>query len=136
MDAAGIHKMGAVFGVEVIKIRHVLEVVGVFAALLHGGVGNHVVAVFRDLQVNALLGQNVFHGVQNFGVRGGGGGDLQGDRFGGRGAGGGSGTGRAGSRRAGSRRAGAGVSAGGKRSGEAKGQRQSKQFSFHQLFLH
>ena len=45
-----------------------LEVVGVHFAILHNGVGNHVVGVLGDLQGPAVLGQHVAGDLQNFRV--------------------------------------------------------------------
>ena len=75
--------MGAFLLVEALQIGDVLEVVGVFLALFHSGVGNDVIAVLMDLQVNALLSQNIHHLLQDLGVGGGGGGHVQHHRLGG-----------------------------------------------------
>ena len=69
--------MGAALGVEVIQIGDVLEVVGVLLTVLHSGVGDHIVAVLMDLQVNTLLCQNGNALFQNFGVGRGRGGYVQ-----------------------------------------------------------
>ena len=77
MDAGHAHQVGAVLSVEVVQIGDVLEVVGVLGALFHSGVGDHIVAVDMDFQVDALLGQNGHALLQNFGVGRGGGGHVQ-----------------------------------------------------------
>ena len=69
--------MGAAGGVEVIQIGDVLEVVGVLIAVLHGGIGHHIVAVLMNLQVDALFGQNGYALLQDLGVGGGRGGHVQ-----------------------------------------------------------
>ena len=79
MDAGHAHQMGAAGLVELLQIGQVLEVVGVLVAVLHGGVGHHVVAVLVDHQLDALLRQDGHALVQNLGVGGGGGGHRQGD---------------------------------------------------------
>ena len=50
--------MRATGGIEIIQIGDVLEVVGVLVAVLHSGVGDHIVAVLVDYQINSLLLQN------------------------------------------------------------------------------
>ena len=77
VDAGHAHQVGAVLSVEVVQIGDVLEVVGVLGALLHGGVGDHIVAVDVDLQVNALLFQDGNADFQNFGVGSGGSSHVQ-----------------------------------------------------------
>ena len=79
MNAGDAHQMGAAGGVEVVQIRNVLEVVGVLLAVLNSGVGNHIVAVLVDLQVDALLGQNGYALLQDLGVGRGRSGHVQGD---------------------------------------------------------
>ena len=62
------YDVSALLGVEVVQIGLVLEVVGIQAAVLHGGVGHHVVVEFHDLQSYVMLGQNGGGILQNLGV--------------------------------------------------------------------
>ena len=70
--------MGALFGVEVIKIGGVLEVVGVNGAVLHDGVGNNVVVVGLNVEGDVLFGKDLFGDLEDLGVGRGGGGDGDG----------------------------------------------------------
>ena len=70
--------MGAVLGVEVLQIGQVLEVVGVHGAVIHHGVGYHVVVVALDIQCDVLGGQDLLGDFQDLGVGRGGGGDGDG----------------------------------------------------------
>ena len=131
MDAGDAHQMGAAGGVEVIQIRDVLEVVGVLIAVLHSGIGHHIVAVLVDLQVDALLGQNGYALLQDLGVGGGRGSYVQSDgllrlrRLLGLRVIGGVGLGRV-----------IGLAAaGGEGQGQRQGQQSGKNLVFHVLFL-
>ena len=59
MDGGDGDDVGAVFGVEVIEVGEMLEVVGVHGAVLHHVVGNHIVAVFLNVEGDVLGGENV-----------------------------------------------------------------------------
>lgn len=61
VDAHGLHmntgnsnQMGTLFGVEVVQIRLMLEVVGVYLTVLDDLVGDHIVVVLLDIQRDAL----------------------------------------------------------------------------------
>ena len=103
--------MGAAGLVELLQIGQVLEVVGVLVAVLHGGVGHHVVAVLVDHQLDALLRQDGHALVQNLGVGGGRGGHRQGDGLSGIAA------------------------AGGQGQAQGQAQQQGQQLLFHVSFL-
>ena len=83
MDETGGDEISAVGGVEAVHIGGVLEVVGVQGAVLQGGVGQYIVVIDHDLQVNALLGQGGLDDLQQLAVRCGAGADDQLDRLGG-----------------------------------------------------
>ena len=118
-----------------------LEVVGVNLAALGDEVGLDVVAELNNLEVDALLGQNLLGHVQNLGMGRGGGSDLQGrtGQFAGLGGGLGSLGGSCGALGGGSLRGcGDGISrsggaAGGQRQGQRSGERCRNQF-FHGKF--
>lgn len=78
VDRADADQMGAVLLVEAVEVGGVLEVVGIDLAALGDKVGLHIVAELNDLQVDALLGQNLLGHIQDLGMGRGGGGDLQG----------------------------------------------------------
>ena len=78
VDSADADEMGAVLLVEAVEVGGVLEVVGIDLAALGDKVGLHIVAELNDLQVDALLGQNLLGHIQDLGMGRGGGGDLQG----------------------------------------------------------
>lgn len=80
-------------------------------AVLHGGVGHHVVAVLVDHQLDALLRQDGHALVQNLGVGGGRGGHRQGDGLSGIAA------------------------AGGQGQAQGQAQQQGQQLLFHVSFL-
>ena len=73
--------MGASLGVEIVQIGDVLEKVRRLVAVLHSGVGEDVVGILGDHQFDALFLQDIHALVQNFGMRGGGSGNLEGGRF-------------------------------------------------------
>ena len=68
MDGGGADQVGAVAGVELVHVGDMLEVVGVQVAVLHRGVGLNVVVEDRDLQGDALLGQQLLDHLQDLGV--------------------------------------------------------------------
>ena len=121
--------MGAAGLVELLQIGQVLEVVGVLVAVLHGGVGHHVVAVLVDHQLDALLRQDGHALVQNLGVGGGRGGHRQGDGLSGIAARLGGGTVISGAAVIG------GAAAGGQGQAQGQAQQQGQQFLFHVSFL-
>ena len=79
MHAGDAHQVGAVLFIEVVQIRNVLEVVGVILAVFNSGVGDDIVAVLGDLQVDALLSQDGHALLQDLSVGRGRSADLQGD---------------------------------------------------------
>ena len=105
-----------------------LEVVGILSTLLHGGVGDHIVAVDMDLQVDALLGQDGYALLQDLSVGSGGSGNVQHGGFRGSLSGG---FGLSGLLRGG--RGLLGAAAGGQGQAQHQGQCQSQQF-FHCSF--
>ena len=133
--------MGAVLLVEAVEVGGVLEVVGVNLAALGDEVGLDVVAELNNLEVDALLGQNLLGHVQDLGMGRGGGSDLQGrtGQFAGLGGGLGSLGGSCGALGGGSLRGcGDGISrsggaASGQRQGQRSGERCRNQF-FHGKF--
>ena len=136
VDRADADQMGAVFLVEAVEVGGVLEVVGVNLAVLGDEVGLDVVAELNNLEVDALLGQNLLGHIQNLGVGRGGGGDLQGRTGQLTGLGGGLGSRGRSSRALGG--CGDGISrsggaAGGQRQGQRSGERCRNQF-FHGKF--
>ena len=64
--------VGTLLGVEVVKVRSVLEVVCQNGAVLYDGVGNDVVVVDLDVKGDALLGKDVRCNLKDLGVRSGG----------------------------------------------------------------
>ena len=58
MDRENRNDVSAVFGVEVIEVRGVLEVVGQDGAVLYNIIGDNIVAVLLDIQGDVLRGQN------------------------------------------------------------------------------
>ena len=141
VDRADADQMGTVLLVEAVEVGGVLEVVGVNLAALGDEVGLDVVAELNNLEVDALLGQNLLGHVQNLGMGRGGGSDLQGrtGQFAGLGGGLGSLGGSCGALGGGSLRGcGDGISrsggaAGGQRQGQRSGERCRNQF-FHGKF--
>lgn len=69
MDCADRHKVSALFFVEVVKVRSVLEVVCVYGAVLNNGVGNYIVVVGLNIESYAFFGENLLCNFENFGVR-------------------------------------------------------------------
>ena len=65
------HQMGAVALIEVIQVGDVLEVVGIQLTAFHRGIGNDVIVELRDLQGDALLGQQIPDHFQDLSVRAG-----------------------------------------------------------------
>ena len=57
VDAGNRHQMGALFGVEVVQIRLMLEVVGIALTVLDDVVGDHIVVVLLNIQRDALGGR-------------------------------------------------------------------------------
>ena len=128
--------MGTVLLVEAVEVGGVLEVVGINLAALGDEVGLDVIAELNNLEVDALLGQNLLGHVQNLGVGRGGGGDLQGRTGQFAGLGGGLGSRGRSSRALGGGSDGIGRSggaAGGQRQGQRSGERCRNQF-FHGKF--
>ena len=68
VDAGDRHQMGALFLIEVVQIRLMLEVVGVALAVLDDGVGDHIVVVLLNVQRDALGGQDVLADLQHLAV--------------------------------------------------------------------
>lgn len=54
MDRENRNDVSAVFGIEVIEVRGVLEVVGQDGAVLYNIIGDNIVAVLLDIQVMSL----------------------------------------------------------------------------------
>lgn len=67
--------MSAVFGVEVIEVRGVLEVVGQDGAVLYNIIGDNIVAVLLDIQGDVLRGQDFLGNSQDLSVGSGGSGN-------------------------------------------------------------
>ncbi len=61
-------EMGTLFGVEVVQIRLMLEVVGVYLTVLDDQVGDHIVVVLLDIQRDALGGQDLLADLQDLAV--------------------------------------------------------------------
>ena len=75
MDGKNRNDVSAVFGVEVIEVRGVLEVVGQDGAVLYNIIGDNIVAVLLDIQGDVLRGQDLLGNGQNLGVGSGGSGN-------------------------------------------------------------
>ena len=60
--------MGTLFGVEVVQIRLMLEVVGVYLTVLDDLVGDHIVVVLLDIQRDALGGKDLLAHLQHLAV--------------------------------------------------------------------
>lgn len=60
MDCADRHKVSALFFVEVVKVRGVLEVVCVYGAVLNNGVGNYIVVVGLNIESYAFSARICF----------------------------------------------------------------------------
>lgn len=69
MDCADRNKVSALFFIEVVKVRSVLEVVCVYGAVLNNGVGNYIVVVGLNIESYAFFGENLLCNFKNFGVR-------------------------------------------------------------------
>lgn len=69
MNCADRHKVSALFFVEVVKVRGVLEVVCVYGAVLNNGVGNYIVIVGLNIESYAFFGENLLSDFENFRVR-------------------------------------------------------------------
>ena len=82
VDQAGGDQIGAVGGVEAVEIGGVLEVVGVQRAVLQRGVGQNVVVIDHDVELDALFGQCGLDKLQQLGVGGGAGADGELDALG------------------------------------------------------
>ena len=61
--------MSALFFVEVVKVRSVLEVVCVYGAVLNNGIGNYIVVVGLNIESYAFFGENLLCNFENFSVR-------------------------------------------------------------------
>ena len=75
MDRENRNDVSAVFGVEVIEVRGVLEVVGQDGAVLYNIIGDNIVAVLLDIQGDVLRGQNFLDNSQDLSVGSGGSGN-------------------------------------------------------------
>ena len=60
--------MGTLFGVEVVQIRLMLEVVGVYLTVLDDLVGDHIVVVLLNIQRDALGGKDLLAHLQHLAV--------------------------------------------------------------------
>ena len=69
MDCRYGNKLCTVFGVEVLEIREMLEVIGVELAAVYNVVRLNVVGIFLDVKRNILILENILYNCQNFGVR-------------------------------------------------------------------
>ena len=69
MDCRYGNKLCTVFGVEVLEIREMLEVVCVELAAVYNVVRLNVVGIFLDVKRNILLLEYILYNRQNFGVR-------------------------------------------------------------------
>ena len=69
MDIGRVHKVGALLFVEVVKIREVLEVVGVHFAAVDHLVRLDIVGEFHDLERDTEVGKDRFGNFQNLCVR-------------------------------------------------------------------
>ena len=78
MDRENRNDVSAVFGVEVIEVRGVLEVVGQDGAVLYNIIGDNIVAVLLDIQGDVLRGQNFLGNSQDLSVGSGGSGNGDG----------------------------------------------------------
>ena len=65
MNHGNAYQVGVVFGIEGFQIRNVLEVVGIHFAVFHHIVGNHIVGILGDLQIPAVLGQDILGDLQD-----------------------------------------------------------------------
>ena len=81
VDARNGHQMGTLFGIEVVEVRDMLEVVGVDFAAVHYQIGLHIVFKLGDLQRPAFLGKDFGGFCQNLRVRHGRGGYGDGALF-------------------------------------------------------
>ena len=133
VDSADADQMGAVLLVKAVKVGGVLEVVGIDLAALGDKVGLHIVAELNDLQVDALLGQNLLGHIQDLGMGRGGGGDLQGRAGQLAGFGGGLRSTGSSAFSGGSLGGGGGGAAGGEAQGQSSGKRCRNEF-FHDIF--
>ena len=73
--------VGTVLGIEIIKVRGVLEVVGVHGAVFDDGVGHDVVVVGLDIEGDVLLGKDRLGNLKDLSVRGRGSGNRDGRVF-------------------------------------------------------
>ena len=51
--------MGSVFRIEIIQVRSMLEVVGIYLSALYHIVGLYVIGVLNDIQGDVFLRQNL-----------------------------------------------------------------------------
>ena len=68
MNAGNSDQMGTLFGVEVVQIRLMLEIVGVYLTVLDDLVGDHIVVVLLDIQRDALGGKDLLAHLQHLAV--------------------------------------------------------------------
>ena len=66
MDAAGIYQMSALFFIEAVQIRNVLEIVGVKFTAFYYFIGQNIIVKFRYFQIIAQLLQERLCLCQNF----------------------------------------------------------------------
>ena len=69
MDAACIYQVCAFLFVEAVKVRDVLEVVGIEIAALYNQVGLYIIIKNCDLKIIALFSQKWFRLLQELSVR-------------------------------------------------------------------
>ena len=68
MHQSGRDQMGAVFGIEAVKVGGVLEVVGIQSAVFQSGVGKNIVIVDHDFQFVAGFLQSRLGSFQDLSV--------------------------------------------------------------------
>ena len=69
MNASGIFKLQfLVFADEIVKVRLVLEEIGIQFLVVEGQIRLDVIAEFDDLKINVLLGQERFDDLQDLRV--------------------------------------------------------------------
>ena len=81
MNAAGIYQMCTFLFVKAVKVRNVLEVVGIEIAALYNQVGLYIIIKNCDLKIIALFSQKRFRLLQDLGVRCCGCGNLDGSQL-------------------------------------------------------
>ena len=71
MNGENGNDVGAIFGVEVIEIGGVLEVVGENGAIFYHIIGDNVVAVFLNIQGDVLCSQDILGNSKDLSMRSG-----------------------------------------------------------------